>query len=60
MSALADSIRVMVSYAALTELSAVDAALAEFDRLGRDAFLHKYGFGPATEYFLIAEGGLYD
>lgn len=60
MSALADSIRVMVSYAALTERSAVDAALAEFDRLGRDAFLHKYGFGPATEYFLIAEGGLYD
>lgn len=60
MSALADSIRVMVSYAALTERSAVDAALAEFDRLGRDAFLHKYGFGPATEYFLIAEGGIYD
>jgi hypothetical protein len=50
----------MVSYAARTERSAVDAALAEFDRLGRDAFLHKYGFGPATEYFLISDGGFYD
>ncbi|MCW4386331.1 hypothetical protein OH146_11160 [Salinibacterium sp. SYSU T00001] len=50
----------MVSYAALTERNAVDDAIAEFDRLGRDAFLEKYGFGEAKEYFLVTERGRYD
>jgi len=34
--------------------------MAEFDRLGRAAFLAKYGFGPAREYFLEHGGVLYD
>jgi hypothetical protein len=39
---------------------AVVAAISEFDALGRDAFLDKYGFGPARSYFLIHEGKRYD
>lgn len=40
---------------ALNKLSrwAVDAALDEFVRIGRDAFLKKYHFGPAKEFFVI-------
>jgi len=34
--------------------------MAEFDRLGREQFLAKYGFGPAREYFLEHGGVLYD
>jgi hypothetical protein len=36
----------------LTSREAVEAALAEFDDLGREAFLEKYGFGAADRYFL--------
>ena len=36
------------------------AALAEFDRLGRDTFLSTYGFSRAHAYFLRHQGGLYD
>lgn len=50
----------MVSYADLTDRSAVDTALDEFDRLGRWAFLDKYGYGAATEYFLVTDAGRYD
>lgn len=50
----------MVSYAALTDRSAVEAAIDEYDRIGRVAFLHKYGFGEATTYFLITEDGRFD
>lgn len=32
---------------------AVEAALDEFVRIGRDAFLQKYKFGPAREYFVV-------
>jgi hypothetical protein len=35
-------------------------AIAEFDRVGRDAFLDQYGFGPATGYFLVHDGRDYD
>ena len=35
-------------------------AVAEFDRLGRDAFLERYGFGRAREYLLVVEGREYD
>jgi putative restriction endonuclease len=38
----------------------VRQAMAEFDELGRDAFLAKHGFGKAREYFLIAEDRRYD
>jgi hypothetical protein len=40
---------------ALSELSSRDAVLAaikEFDDLGREAFLKKYGFGPARHIFI--------
>jgi 5-methylcytosine-specific restriction protein A len=36
------------------------AAVVEFDRLGRDAFLKSTGFGPARAYFLQHDGRLYD
>ena len=51
---------VMVLYADLTDRKAVEAALDEFDRLGRWTFLDKYGYGPATEYFLVTDAGRYD
>lgn len=35
-------------------------AVAEFDRLKRDAFLERYGFGPSRRYFLAHAGTLYD
>jgi hypothetical protein len=44
----------------LTSASAVREAIAEFDQLGRDGFLHKYGFGRAHKYFLEHEGRLDD
>ncbi len=36
------------------------AAVEEFDRLGRDAFLDEYGFGTARTYFLEVHGRQYD
>ena len=39
---------------------AILAAVEEFNRLGREAFLKKYGFGHALRYFLDFEGKLYD
>ena len=36
------------------------AAVEEFDRLGRDAFLKATGFGPVQPYFLQHDGELYD
>jgi len=50
----------MVSYSALTDRSAVEAAIDECDRIGRAAFLDKHGFGEATTYFLVTEDGRYD
>jgi 5-methylcytosine-specific restriction protein A len=49
-----------MSLSDLSSRSAVLSAIAEFDRLGRDAFLAKYGFGPAQRYFLDHAGQLYD
>ena len=40
--------------------NAVLEAIEEFDRLGREAFLDKYDFGPAREYFVRYRGRLYD
>lgn len=39
---------------------AVNAAIDEYDRLGGEAFLAKYGFGPAKDYFVVHDGKLYD
>ncbi|MHB1560361.1 MAG: hypothetical protein ACYC61_23160 [Isosphaeraceae bacterium] len=35
-------------------------AIEEFDLLGRDQFLERYGFGPAKRYFLVHGGKTYD
>jgi hypothetical protein len=37
----------------LTSAAAVQAALDEFVRIGRDAFLVQYGFKRARDYFVI-------
>ncbi len=44
----------------LTSSEAVEAALDEFDALGRDAFLSKYGFGHARRYFVRRGDAYYD
>lgn len=38
----------------------IERAIAEYDELGRDAFLSKHGFGRATAYALVHEGREYD
>ena len=38
----------------------VESAVEEFDRLGRQKFLEKHGFGQAINYFLRPDGRLYD
>ena len=39
---------------------AVERAVAEFDELGREAFLTRYGYGRAKHQFLRREGRYYD
>jgi len=35
-------------------------AIREYDSLGRDRFLQRYGFGPSKSYFLVHGGKRYD
>jgi hypothetical protein len=49
-----------VSLRDLTDPAAVLEAIREFDNIGRDAFLEKYGFLPAREYVLVQDGRAYD
>jgi putative restriction endonuclease len=44
----------------LTSAAAVRAAIAEFRRLGRAAFLEKYGFRESRRFFLVEDGAGYD
>ena len=44
----------------LTSRQAVEQALSEFDELGREGFLTKYGFGRARRYFVRRDGNYYD
>jgi 5-methylcytosine-specific restriction protein A len=44
----------------LTNPDAIISALREFDALGRQRFLRKYGFGRAREYMLVHDGKNYD
>src|SRR5690348_2974656 len=44
----------------LTSRQAVVDAIDEWDALGRDIFLQKYGYGPAKSYFVQHDGRLYD
>jgi 5-methylcytosine-specific restriction protein A len=46
-----------MTFADLSSARAVEQAVEEFDRLGRDAFLAKYGVRPAQAYFLEIDGG---
>jgi hypothetical protein len=47
---------------ALSELTCQEIlqAMQEYDRLGREAFLEKYGFGQARSYLLVHDGKTYD
>lgn len=49
-----------MSLAEVTSPDAIRAAIAEFDKLGRKAFLTKYGFGQAKRYFIRMNDRLYD
>lgn len=49
-----------MALADLTDPNAVQRAVREFDELGRDQFLSKYGFGKSRSYFLIEAGRSYD
>src|SRR5262245_52229199 len=44
----------------LTERAAILAAMREYDELGQDAFLEKYGYSPARRYQLVHDGKSYD
>jgi putative restriction endonuclease len=44
----------------LTDPKAVHSAIREFDKIGRKAFLHNYGFRPARSYYLLQGGKQYD
>lgn len=48
--------------ASLTDLTpeAVEQAMDEFDRLGREAFLAKYGFGEAQRLYIVRDTKRYD
>jgi 5-methylcytosine-specific restriction protein A len=45
---------------ALTSRARVLEAIADFDRLGREEFLSRYGYGPSRRYRLRHKGKVYD
>jgi hypothetical protein len=49
-----------VSLSDLTDRDAVLRAIAEYDELGSNAFLEKYGFGRARTFWLKHDGNRYD
>lgn len=49
-----------MSIGEVSDPNAVRAALAEYDAIGRDAFLEKYGFGRTRSYWLDLDGRRYD
>ena len=44
----------------ITSREAVLQAIAEFDLIGRNAFLEKYGFGRSKAFWIVYEGNRYD
>lgn len=50
----------MPNFRDLSEPKAVEKAIAEYDKLGRDNFLNHYGFRRARNYFLLHNGRQYD
>lgn len=49
-----------MSLAILTSPEAVQAAISEFDKLGRDRFLQKYGYGNGEVLLRLQDGKTYD
>jgi len=56
---LEESLKLSVVSEAMNR-SSVQAAIDEFDRVGRDHFLATYGFGRARRYFVKVGSSLYD
>ena len=50
----------MGKLSSLKDGGAVKRAMQEFDDLGRDEFLARYGYGRAREYLLVVGGKRYD
>jgi len=44
----------------ITDPDAVKQAIAEFDELGREDFLRRYGFGRARRFYVGYNGKPYD
>jgi hypothetical protein len=49
-----------MAFADINSRQAILDAVAEFDRIGRAAFLEKYGYRVAKHYYLEIDGQLYD
>lgn len=49
-----------LSFRDVTERDAVLAAIAEFDEIGPDRFVEKYGFHRARSYFILHDDKFYD
>jgi len=49
-----------VDLSKLTDSDAVRQAIVEFDEIGRESFLNKYGYGVARAHFLRLAGKYYD
>lgn len=50
----------MAGIASLTKRSAVLQVMTEYDRVGRDAFLGRHGFGRAKWWYVVHDGKQYD
>ena len=50
----------MLGIIEITDREAVISAIAEFDDIGQEAFLHKYGFNRSRSYLLEFNGSRYD
>jgi 5-methylcytosine-specific restriction enzyme A len=48
------------TYRQLTDKNAVIKAIEEFNKLGREVFLRKYGFWKAKSYYILYRGEHYD
>src|SRR5690349_11631379 len=45
-----------MSLADLTSRTAILEAIREYDQIGQDAFLQKYGFGRSRDYIVLHDG----
>ena len=44
----------------VTSRAAIESAMREYDDMGRDAFLAKYGFKRSTKFVVVHNGREYD